>query len=130
MKDKAYNEECLKARENPFKDIQFKGKSPWLFLPNKLFLTSKRIYTIQPSKVYLLYLEKTILQNVSKRSIYFSTLLTSAKINLLRYTTLLNFSRSLFFPTQIVFKRVPSITLATNLIKVRSNMKPPQSKCL
>lgn len=44
-KIKLCNEEFLKARENPFKGIQFKGKSPWLFLPNKLFLTTRSIYT-------------------------------------------------------------------------------------
>lgn len=44
-KIKLCNEEFLKARENPFKGIQFKGKAPWLFLPNKLFLTTRSIYT-------------------------------------------------------------------------------------
>lgn len=33
-KIKLSNKEFLKAKENPFKGIQFKGKSPWLFFPN------------------------------------------------------------------------------------------------
>lgn len=71
MKDKAYNEEFLKARENPFKDIPFKGKSPRLFLPNKLFLISRRIYTIQPSKVYLI--SRRQYYRMFGKCIYFST---------------------------------------------------------
>jgi hypothetical protein len=49
VKDKAFNEEFLKATENLFKaDTQFKGKSPTVLLSNKLFLISRRIYTQAP----------------------------------------------------------------------------------
>ena len=131
MKDKACNEEFLKARENPFKGIQSKGKSTQLFLPNKLFLTSRRIYTHPTPKS----LPPTSRKNKTTKCLKEEYLLLNNIINSCK-----NQPPGAYYTTEIVqksllsyqnsFKRVPGITLATNVSKVGSNMKLPPSKCI